>query len=94
MPANKKYLLQTRLGRTSKILAIFFGGLFATLSVHLSLAIWVGYAQVISGSVFTVFLLWVFFMVMVYWLEKPWKSWLFLLVIILLSVLGIVLGQS
>ncbi|MEL6916196.1 MAG: hypothetical protein AAFO99_00560 [Bacteroidota bacterium] len=93
MPANKKYLLNSRLGRTSKLLAALFGSMVASISLHLALALWVGYVYIIPTSIYTIFIVWVAFMLLVYWIKKPWKSWVLLLTIILVSVGGIVLGK-
>ena len=93
MPANKKYLLKTRLGRTSKITAALFGSMIASISLHLALALWLGFTYVIPTSIYTIFIVWVGFMLLVYWIKKPWKSWILLLSVILVSVVGIVLGK-
>ena len=93
MPANKKYLLNTRLGRTSKVLAALFGSMLASIALHLALALWVGYKYVIPTSIYSIFIVWVGFMLLVYWIKKPWKSWVLLLTVILISTVGIVLGK-
>ena len=93
MPANKKYLLQSRLGRTSKILGALLGSMVASISLHLALALWVGFTYVIPTSIFSIFIVWVGFMLLVYWIKKPWKSWVLLLTVILVSAAGIVLGK-
>ena len=93
MPANKKHLLKTRLGRASKILAVLLGSLFASIALHLVLAVWLGKAYVVPASTFSFLIIWVAFMVWVYWIKKPWKSWLMLLLVILISGIGIYLGK-
>ncbi|MEM7382530.1 MAG: hypothetical protein AAF361_15245 [Bacteroidota bacterium] len=93
MPANKKHLLKSRLGRTSKVLAAILGAMIASLSLHLALALWLGFEYVIPTSIFTIFILWVVFMLLVYWIQKPWKSWVLLILIILVSVAGIIVGK-
>lgn len=93
MPANKKYLLKTRLGRTSKILAVMLGSLVASITLHLALAPWLGREYVVPTSIFSFLIVWVAFMVLVYWIQKPWKSWLLLLLVILVSGIGIYLGK-
>ncbi|MEM8937976.1 MAG: hypothetical protein AAGC64_01360 [Bacteroidota bacterium] len=93
MPANKQYLLQTRLGRTSKVFAALFGSLFATISLHLALVPFIGIETMIPTAMYSTFLIWVFFMVMVYWIKKPWKAWFLLLSIILISVISIVINK-
>ncbi|MEM8508656.1 MAG: hypothetical protein AAF717_12540 [Bacteroidota bacterium] len=93
MPANKKYLLQTRLGRTSKILAALLGGMTTSVLLHLVLALWIGRTYVVPISIVTFILLWIIFMVVVYWIEKPWKVWVVLLSIILLCTGMIFLAE-
>ncbi|MEM9361358.1 MAG: hypothetical protein AAGA43_01935 [Bacteroidota bacterium] len=93
MPANKKYLLKTKLGRTSKVIAAFLGSMIASISLHLALAFWLGFTYVIPTSIYSIFIVWVGFMLLVYWIKKPWKSWVMLLSVILASVVGIVLGK-
>jgi len=93
MPANKKYLLNSRLGRTSKILAALLGSMLASITLHLALALWIGYTYVIPTSIYSIFIVWVGFMLTVYWIKKPWKSWVLLLTVILISVAGIVVGK-
>ncbi|MEM9077300.1 MAG: hypothetical protein AAGC43_09680 [Bacteroidota bacterium] len=94
MPANKKYLLQTRLGRTSKVLAAIFGGLFATISLQLAITPLFGLEIMVPTAMFGTFALWIFFMVLVYWIQKPWKAWLFLLSVIILSGVTVALTKS
>ena len=91
MPANKKYLLKTRLGRTSKILAAIIGSLAASIMVHLALSFLVGRTYIVPASMLTFMILWVTFMVLVYWIEKPWKSWLMLLSIVVVCGLVVAL---
>ena len=79
MPANKKYLLNTRWARTSKILAAFLGGLLATMALHMAFAVWGDEKVVIVTSLYSIFIIWPLFMLMVYWIKKPWKSWVILL---------------
>ncbi|MEM1339101.1 MAG: hypothetical protein AAGF96_15180 [Bacteroidota bacterium] len=79
MPANRKYLLQTRLGRTSKVLAAILGSLVASIMVHLVLAFWIGRTYMVPISMMTFLMLWIAFMVFVYWIKKPWKAWVLLL---------------
>ncbi|MEM9142620.1 MAG: hypothetical protein AAGA86_06500 [Bacteroidota bacterium] len=93
MPANKKYLLRTRWGRTSKVLAALLGSMLASIALHLALALWFGFKYVIPTSIFSIFIVWVGFMLVVYWIKKPWKSWILLLTVILVSTAGIILGK-
>ena len=93
MPANKKYLLKNGWARASKVLAAILGSLAASLALHIALALWVGFDYVLPTSTFSVFILWTGFMLLVYRIEKPWKSWVVLLIILLVCAIGIVLGK-
>ena len=89
MPANKKYLLKTRLGRTSKILASIFGGLTASLGILTALALLTDPDYVLLSIWFVFPLLWASIIVVVYWIKKPWKAWVLLLSVILSCVVAI-----
>lgn len=93
MPANKKYLLKSGWARASKVLAAIPGSLAASLALHLALALWVGFDYVVPTSTFSVFIVWTGLMLLVYRIEKPWKSWAVLFIILLICVIGIVLGK-
>lgn len=93
MPANKKYLLKSGWARASKVLAAILGSLAACLALHMALALWVGFDYVLPTSTFSVFIVWTGLMLLVYRIEKPWKSWAVLLIILLICVTGIVLGK-
>ncbi|MEM6725423.1 MAG: hypothetical protein AAF598_15385 [Bacteroidota bacterium] len=79
MPANKKYLLKSKWARASKIIAAILGGFLATISLHGALAILIGFDYVLPTSLFSTFIVWSIFMLVVYWVDKPWKSWSVLL---------------
>ncbi|MEM8999547.1 MAG: hypothetical protein AAGB24_04720 [Bacteroidota bacterium] len=81
------------MGRTSKVLAAFLGSMLASIGLHMALALWVGFKYVIPTSIFSIFIVWVTFMLMVYWIRKPWKSWGLLLLVILISTAGIIIGK-
>lgn len=81
--------MSTRLGRTSKILAAILGSLVASILVHVVLALWFGSSNIVPATMMTFLMLWVTFMVLVYWIEKPWKSWLMLLLVMIMCGLGI-----
>ncbi|MEO1547531.1 MAG: hypothetical protein AAFU74_12365 [Bacteroidota bacterium] len=84
--------MKTRLGRISKILAVLLGSMVASVSFHLALSLWVGKDYIVPTSIFSFIILWVAFMVLVHWIEKPWKSWAWLLLIIAVSGIAIYLG--
>ena len=93
MPANKKYLLKTGWAKASKVLAAILGSLAASLTLHIALALWLGFDYVIPTSAFSIFIVWTGFMLLVYRIEKPWKSWTVLFIILLICIIGIVLGK-
>lgn len=84
MPANKKYLIQNPWTKASKVIASILGALFCTLAVHFLLAMIWGIDGVMITSLYTIFILWVTLMLMVYWIKKAWVSWLILLAITLI----------
>ena len=94
MPANKKYLLKTKLARTSKVLASAIGGLAATIGI-LSLLGLLGFEELMVLTIWFVFpSLWAFFIAMVYWINKPGKACAVLGAVVLVSGLGIFLLKT
>ncbi|MEM0938961.1 MAG: hypothetical protein AAGI25_04120 [Bacteroidota bacterium] len=94
MPANKKYLLQTRRARTSKVFASAIGGLAATTGL-LSLLGLLGFGELMVLTIWFVFpSLWAFFIAVVYWIKKPGKAWAILGAVIVVSGLGIFLLKT
>ena len=93
MPANKKYLLKTRLGRGSKVLASTLGSLFAVLFFHTAMFFFFDPKQVLTTTLYSVFISWVLLMLITYWIKKPWVSWLILTIIFTVSLIGIYIGK-
>lgn len=75
MPANPKYLSSVG-QRILKISAGIVGGYLLSGAIHLLLALipTVGMTMLISG-VFSMFLLWVLFMVIAFLSHNGWKIW-------------------
>ncbi|MEM1338364.1 MAG: hypothetical protein AAF634_06080 [Bacteroidota bacterium] len=94
MPANKKYLLRTRLGRTSKILAATIGSFLSTASFHVALLFFFDKSKVLATALYSIFISWVLLMLMVYYVKRPWVSWAVLVFILFLSVFAIYLGKT
>ncbi|MEM1120721.1 MAG: hypothetical protein AAGJ18_09750 [Bacteroidota bacterium] len=94
MPANTKYLLQSPWARTSKIIAAIFGCLIASIVVHLALALWVDLSTFLSISIYGTFILWVAFILTIYWIKSPWKSWGMLLAVIAIGSVAIYFGKG
>lgn len=78
MPANKKYLMTSRWARFSKVLASILGAYLASISFHLTLALFFDRVVVLGTSIVTTFILWGGFMLLIYKIQKPWKAWLVL----------------
>ncbi|MEM9834441.1 MAG: hypothetical protein AAF944_27685 [Bacteroidota bacterium] len=93
MPANKKYLLESPWTRTSKVVAAILGGFLATASMHVALSYVFGVEVVFMTALYSVFIMWPLFMLMVYWIEKPWISWAILMGIFLVSSIGTYFGK-
>lgn len=75
MPAKTKYLSSPG-QRVLKISAGLLGGYALAVSIHLVLALipGIGAALLVSGT-FSVFLLWVVFMVLAFLAHSGWKVW-------------------
>ncbi|UII25717.1 hypothetical protein LVD15_20775 [Fulvivirga maritima] len=86
MPANKKYLAKSGWTKASKLLASLVGGVVASVSIHLALALWLGAEYIAPISLCSIFMLWGFFMAIVYWIKKPWMAWSVLTLVSLISI--------
>lgn len=94
MPANPKYLTQSKWQRFAKITAAIIGGYFVSVSFHLALASWFNRVNVIITMAFTAFILWVVLMVVAFLAKSALKIWgIYLLLTLIFSFL-IYLGQT
>ena len=84
MPANPKYLTQSKRQRFAKITAAILGGYLVSVSFHLALASWLNRANVVVTMIFTGFILWVTLMVVAFLAKNGWKIWLIYLILSLL----------
>ncbi len=75
MPANKKYLSQSRGQRIAKFTAGFIGGYLVAMSFHLAVAAWFHTVNVVITSTFSAFLLWAGLMIVAYLGKNGWKMW-------------------
>ncbi|MES2545217.1 MAG: hypothetical protein V4548_10055 [Bacteroidota bacterium] len=75
MPANTKYLTQSKWQRFLKITAAILGGYFVSMSFHLALASWFNQVDVIITMAFSGFILWVALMVVAFMAKSGWKIW-------------------
>ncbi|WP_337968123.1 hypothetical protein [uncultured Flavobacterium sp.] len=94
MPANPKYLTQSKWQRFAKITAAILGGYFVSVTFHLALAAWFNRANILMTMAFSGFILWVALMVIAFLAKNGWKIWGIYLLLSLLFCLFIYLGQT
>ncbi|MBF4492228.1 hypothetical protein IR010_06710 [Flavobacterium sp. MR2016-29] len=94
MPANPKYLTQSKWQRFAKITAAILGGYFVSVTFHLVLAAWFNRPDVLMTMAFTGFILWVALMIVAFLAKSGWKIWGIYILISLLFSLLIYLGQT
>lgn len=93
MPANKKYLAKSPWTKFSKVLAAILGSFLVSIGIHHALALWVDMRTVIVTSVFSIFILWIILMLVVYWIKSPWKAWAILLLTLIICSVAIYFGK-
>lgn len=77
MPANPKYLSQSKWQRFAKLSASVVGGFLVAVSLHLAIAVWLPDRKNIFVTYsFSLFLLWTALMFIPYLLDNGWKCWL------------------
>jgi hypothetical protein len=94
MPANPKYLTQSKGQRFLKITAAILGGYLVSVSFHLALAAWFDKATIILTMGFSGFILWVALMIVAFLAKKGWKIWGIYLLFTLIFSLILYLGQT
>lgn len=94
MPANPKYLTQSKWQRFAKITAAILGGYFVTVTFHLALASWFNRANILITMAFSGFILWVALMVIAFLAKNGWKIWMVYILLSLTFSLLIYLGQT
>ena len=94
MPANPKYLTQSKWQRFAKITAAILGGYFVSVTFHLALASWLNRANVLMTMAFSGFILWVALMVVAFLAKSGWKIWGIYILLSLVFSLFIYLGQT
>ena len=94
MPANPKYLTQSKWQRFAKITAAIIGGYFVSVSFHLALASWFNRVNVIITMAFTAFILWVVLMIVAFLAKSALKIWRIYLLLTLIFSVFIYLGQT
>ena len=94
MPANPKYLTQSKWQRFAKITAAILGGYFVSVTFHLALASWFNRANILMTMAFSGFILWVVLMVVAFLAKSGWKIWGIYIFLTLVFSLFIYLGQT
>lgn len=94
MPANPKYLTQSKGQRFLKITAAIFGSYLVSVSLHLALAAWFDKAIIIMTMSFSGFIFWVALMVIAFLAKNGWKIWGFYLLLTSIFVCILYLGQT
>ncbi len=93
MPANKKYLSNSR-QRWSKITAAIIGGYLVTMLVHNAIGIHLTYKGGLAlTSAFSAFFMWIGLMIVAFLSKNGWKVWGIYLLIIAISAIIIYLGK-
>lgn len=83
MPANPKYLTSSGWQRFAKISAGFLGGYLVSASLHMALALWLpDHKIILITSVYTLFLVWMVFMILPFFSKNGWRIWGYYLVLI------------
>ena len=94
MPANPKYLTQSKWQRFAKITAAILGGYFVSVTFLLALASCFNCANVLMTMAFSGFILWVALMVVAFLAKSGWKIWGIYILLTLVFSLFIYLGQT
>jgi len=94
MPANPKYLTQSKWQRFAKITAAILGSYLVSVSFHLALASWINKTNIVITMVFSGFILWVALMIVAFLAKNGWKIWLIYLSLSLLFSVLLYLGQN
>lgn len=94
MPANPKYLTQSKGQRFLKITAAILGGYLVSVSFHLAIIAWFNKANIIMTMGFSGFILWVAMMVVAFLAKNSWKIWGLYLFLSSLFALIVYLGQT
>ena len=93
MPANKKYLTQSKWQRFAKISAGFIGGYMVTIAVHMAFAIWLSNKNTVISMSYSGFILWTTLLIIAFIPKNGWKTWGVYLVTTLLFSGIIYLGK-
>jgi hypothetical protein len=89
MPANSKYLNQSPWQQFAKISAGLIGGYIISALLHMCLVLWLpNPKEVLTTSIYTIFIVWGALLVVPYLFKNGWKVWiLYLIISIILYVI-------
>jgi len=88
MPANSKYLTQSKWQRFGKISAGILGGFGVAQTLHLTLAAYTSHVIVLITSTFSLFIVWAALLICAFLAKNALKIWgIYLAVCLVLSAL-------
>lgn len=93
MPANPKYLTQSKWQRFAKISAGILGGYIVSTTIHLAFATWLNSANTIITMSYSGFILWAALMIIAFIPKNGWKTWALYLLMTALFAIIIYLGK-
>lgn len=94
MPANPKYLTQSKTERVAKITAAIIGGYLVSITFHLALTTWFDQATIVITMAYSSFTLWVALMVIAFLAKNGWKIWAIYLALTTSSLITLYLGAK
>lgn len=96
MPANPKYLTQSKWQKFAKLSAGILGGYLISALLHMVLILLLPFhKEALVSSTFSLFIVWVVLLIIPYLFKNGWKVWgLYLVVILFLSVLFYFVNQQ
>ena len=95
MPANKKHLTTSSWQKFAKISAGIIGGYAITALIHLSFALWFPYhKEALISSIYTIFIIWVVFLIIPFLFKNGWKAWVWYLIISLILLISFYFGKE
>ena len=95
MPANTKYLTQSKHQRFAKVSAAILGAFLVSSTLHLAIAAWVSNVKpVLATYSFSLFLLWCPLMLLTFLFKNGWKCWLLYIAVTLVFIALYAWGMS
>jgi len=75
MPANSKYLTQSKWQRFGKITTGILGGYLVSQTLHLAVAAYTNHVVVLITSTFSLFIIWAALLICAFLAKNVWKIW-------------------